>query len=168
MLLVIFIPHFSLKLVKEIQTFPEHLHMELHRWMEPRASGRGPRRRRLNPREDLPEHLQLHHLPLKNVLQLGQQVHVWSCRTRRPDQCHRRNTKNQEYNQPSPQSQVDPPRGRAQPGMQHGPPAHRDHRVCPPRSDAGYPHMMPGKNSMCVMTASLLHVSLALPFPPPT
>ena len=29
---------------------------------------------------------------------MEQQVHVWSCRTRRPDQCHRQNTTNQEYN----------------------------------------------------------------------
>ena len=68
--------------------------MDLYRWMEQRAS----RRRRLNPREDLPETLQLHHLPLKEVLQMGQQVHVWSCRIRRPDQCHRQDVTNDEYN----------------------------------------------------------------------
>ncbi|CAE7738998.1 unnamed protein product, partial [Symbiodinium necroappetens] len=92
------VPNFSLKLVEEIAISLEYPSMDLYRWMEQRASGRAPRRRRLNPREDLPEHLQLHHLPLKDVLQMEQQVHVWSCRTRRPDQCHRQNTTNQEYN----------------------------------------------------------------------
>ena len=62
--------------------------------MEQRAS----RRRRINPREDLPEALQLHHLPLKDVLQMGLQVHVWSCRLRRPGQCHRQDVTNDEYN----------------------------------------------------------------------
>ena len=62
--------------------------------MEQRAS----RRRPHNVRELLPDKLQLHHLPLKEVLQMGQQVHVWSCRLRRENQCHRQDITNAEYN----------------------------------------------------------------------
>ena len=68
--------------------------MDLYRWMEQRAS----RRRPHNVRELLPDKLQLCHLPLKEVLQMGQQVHVWSCRLRREDQCHRQDITNAEYN----------------------------------------------------------------------
>ena len=46
----------------------------------------------------LPDELKLHHLPLKDVLWMGQQVHVWSCRLRREDQCHRQDITNAEYN----------------------------------------------------------------------
>ena len=93
--------------------------MDLYRWTEQRAS----RRRLRNLREDLPETLQLHHLPLKEVLQMGQQVHVWSCRLRRQDQCHRQDVTNDEYNLH--QSQIDGPRRRPQPGVRYVHPTQR-------------------------------------------
>ena len=72
--------------------------MNLYRRMEQRNSRRVLRQQPQNVRELLPEQLKLHHLPLKEVLWMGQQVHVWSCRLRRDDQSHRQDITNTEYN----------------------------------------------------------------------
>ena len=75
-----------------------HQYMSPYRWMEQRHLRRVSRQRPQNVRELLPEQLKLHHLPLKEVLWMGQQVHVWSCRLRREDQSHRQDITNTEYN----------------------------------------------------------------------
>ena len=65
---------------------PERQRFRLHR-------NRGP-----NPRGELPDIPKFHHLPIKEIVAMVLQVHVWTADLRRYDQNHGVDRHNRDYN----------------------------------------------------------------------